>query len=181
MDKIIKNTIEKLNIHDLATQNLTAKEKRDYYKKHATIEPFYEWGWFRNLLFAMKIPMSEILTRKKCNRGGIRKITRQRILTKYEKIRIENLYEQWYSYSYIYKTTNVTPYSQRRHYKKIWIHKEKKTFTTNKQWLDYKANSKIKWNLAKYRQFKREGLSDEEIDKVRKQNPWGNGFKKINY
>lgn len=181
MDKIIEKSIEKLNIHDLATQNLTIGEKWNYYKKHATIKPLYKFWGFTNLVFGIKVPMSEILTRKKCNRGGTRELTRQRILTQYEKIRIEELYKQWYSYSYIYKTVNVTPYSQRKHYKKIWIHKEKKTFTTNKQWLDYKANSDVKWNLAKYRQFKREGLSDEEIDKVRKQNPWGNGFRKINY
>ena len=181
MDNIIEKTIETLNIHDLATQKLTTREKWYYYKKHATIKPFYEFWGFTNLLFAIKIPMSEILTRKKCNRGGRRKITKQRILTQYEKIRIEELYSQGYSYAYIYKATNVTPYSQQKHYKAIWIYREHIFFTTNQQRLDYKTNSDVKWNLAKYRQFKREGLSDEEIDKIRKKNPWGNGFKKINY
>lgn len=174
--KELEETERILNVHDMATANMTIKQKRSYYNEHKTVKPFYEFGGFSNLVFGLKLNMSDILTRKKCKRGGVREKTRQKVLAPYEKLRVESLWKEGYSLNHIYASTWITPYSARKFLIKEGIYEAPKTYTTREEWLEYKKKSKVKWNLWVYREGKKRGLSDEEIDDRRKKKPYWRGY-----
>ena len=120
----------------------------------------YKYSWFSSLIYK-GLTLSQIINKKKCNRGGANK--KKTILSEYEKQKIIDLYTYWYTVKQIERKTRISNYLAKRVLIESDLYKPKKTnMGIKKDWREYIAIASNPYCYETYKN-KRKNHTKEEL------------------